>query len=88
MVNVETSIATVTLVATDADGNQVSSTTLTLTPGKKYVGMAHQLFTGDLSAARYFRYTADRLLLGFTVSGSSDGQMLDGLHCLGQYVYQ
>jgi hypothetical protein len=87
-VNVETTSATVTLTATDANGNEVSSATLTLTPGKKYVGMVNQLFSGNLSAARYFKYVSDKRILGFTVSGSSDGQMLDGLPCLGQYVYQ
>jgi hypothetical protein len=87
-VNVEATSATVTLTATDANGNGVSSTTLTLTPGKKYVGMVNQLFSGNLSAARYFKYVSDKRILGFTVSGSSDGQMLDGLPCLGQYVYQ
>ena len=87
-VNVETASATVTLTATDANGNEVSSTTLTLTPGRKYVGMVSQLFSGNLSAARYFKYVSDKRILGFTVSGSSDGRMLDGLPCLGQYVYQ
>jgi len=87
-VNIESAAAAVKLTAMDASGSQVASATLTLTPGKKYVGMVNQLFTGDLSAARYVKYTSDRLLLGFTVSGSSDGQMLDGLHCLPQYTYQ
>jgi hypothetical protein len=86
-VNVETSAATVKLAAMDANGNQVSSATLTLAPGKKTVGMTGELFKGDLSAAKYFRYTSDKLLLGFTVSGSSDSQMLDGLHCLPNYIF-
>ncbi|HYK91260.1 MAG TPA: hypothetical protein VE398_20990 [Acidobacteriota bacterium] len=86
-VNVDTSASIVKLAAMDANGNQVSSATLTLAPGKKVVGMVTQLFTGDLSTARYFKYTSDKPLLGFTVSGSSDGQMLDGLHCLPNYIF-
>ena len=86
-VNIETAAATVKLAAIDANGQEVSSATLTLAPGKKIVGMVTQLFNGDLSAAKYFRYTSDKLLLGFTVSGSPDGQMLDGLHCLPSYIF-
>jgi len=86
-VNVETSAATVNLAAIDANGNQISSTSLPLAPGKKIVGMVTELFSGDLSAAKYFKYTSDKLLIGFTVSGSSDGQMLDGLHCLPNYIF-
>jgi hypothetical protein len=85
-VNVENSNATVTLAAMDGNGSQVSSATLTLTPGRKIVGMVPDLFKGDLSKAKYVKYTSDKLLLGFTVSGSSDNQSLDGLHCLPSYI--
>jgi hypothetical protein len=87
-VNVETENATVTLSAIDANGSLVSSATLVLTTGQKSVGMATQMFSGDMSRAKYIRYSSDKRLPGFTVSGSGDGQMLDGLHCLGQYIYQ
>ncbi len=86
-VNVDTSSASIKLSAMDADGNEVSSSTLTLAPGKKVVAMVPQLFNGDLSKAQYVKYTSDKLLLGFTVSGSGDGQMLDGMHCLKGYVF-
>jgi hypothetical protein len=86
-VNIESANATVTLAALDAAGAQVSSVTLTLSPGQKIVGMVPELFKGDLSTARYLKYTSDKLLLGFTVSGSSDGQSLDGLHCLPSYIF-
>jgi hypothetical protein len=85
-VNVGTVTATVTLTAYDDNGNQVASTTLPVAPGKKFVGMVDQLFKSDLSNATYCRYSSDRNLLGFTVSGSSDGQMLDGLHALSDYI--
>ena len=87
-VNVGTSAATVKLAAMDANGNQLSSATLTLAPGKKIVGMVPELFKADdLSTAKYFKYASDKLLLGFTESGSSDGQMLDGLHCPDNYIF-
>ena len=41
----------------------------------------------DLANARYFEFTSDRYVLGFTVSGSADGLMLDGLHCMGDYLF-
>jgi hypothetical protein len=86
-VNVDTATASIKLSAMDANGNEVSSASLPLAPGKKVVAMVPQLFNGDLSRARYVKYTSDKLLLGFTVSGSGDGQMLDGMHCLKQYLF-
>jgi hypothetical protein len=86
-VNIETSSATVSLSAMDANGSQVASATLTLAPGKKIVGMIPDLLKGDLNRAKYVKYDSDKLLLGFTVSGSNDGQALDGLHCLPSYIF-
>ncbi len=85
-VNVDTVAASVTLTAWDDNGNQVASTTLSLAPGQKSVGMVDQLFKTDVRNATYCRYSSEKNLLGFTVSGSSDGQMLDGLHALGEYI--
>ncbi len=85
-VNVDTLTASVTLTAYDDNGNQVAATTLTLTPGQKSLGLADQLFQSDIRNATYVKYSSDRKLLGFTVSGSADGQMLDGLHALGDYI--
>jgi pimeloyl-ACP methyl ester carboxylesterase len=84
--NVGTVAASVRLTAWDDNGNQVAETTLSLQPGEKRVGMVTQLFQSDLKEATYCRYSSDSKLLGFTVSGSSDGQMLDGLHALGDYI--
>lgn len=86
-VNTETTIATVNLTAWDANGNQVGAKTITLQPGEKSVGMVDQLFGSNVSDAVYVKFASDKTLLGFTVSGSGDGTMLDGLHSLGQYVY-
>jgi hypothetical protein len=49
--------------------------------------MVDQLFSGDLKNAKYFKFKSDRNVLGFTVSGSADGLMLDGLHCLDNYIF-
>ena len=86
-VNTETGDATVDLTASDESGAPVAARTLLLRPGEKFVGMVDQLFSSDLTNAQYFRFKSDRNVLGFTVSGSADGQMLDGLHCLDKYIY-
>ena len=85
-VNVGAAPVSVALTAWSDNGNQVAATTLSLAPGQKYVGMVGQLFNSDLTNATYVRYSTDKKLLGFTVSGSGDGQMLDGLHALGDYI--
>lgn len=87
LVNTETSDATVTLTAWDENGGQVATRTQPLRPGEKFVGMVDQLFSADLKNAKYFKFTSDRNVLGFTVSGSADGLMLDGLHCLDNYIF-
>ncbi len=86
-VNVDSRDATVDLKACAADGSQVAETTLNLTPGQKYVGMVDQLFPVNLATATHFKFKSDRSLLGFTVSGSADGLMLDGLHSLDRSVF-
>ncbi len=86
-VNVDSRDATVDLKAFGADGSQVAEITLNLTPGQKYVGMVDQLFPANLESATYFKFKSDRNLLGFTVSGSADGLMLDGLHSLDRSTF-
>ncbi len=87
-VNVDTTAANVLVTVHDENGAEVSRAVFALEPGHKVVCMVDQLFAGDLTRARYFKYTSDVNLLGFTVSGSSDGLMLDGLHSLEKYVKQ
>ncbi len=86
-VNTDAAVATVNLTAYAADGGQVATRTITLNPGQKSVGMVDQLFSASLITAKYVKLKSDKNVLAFTVSGSSDGQMLDGLHCLDQYSY-
>jgi pimeloyl-ACP methyl ester carboxylesterase len=85
-VNTESKDAAVDLTAWDENGNQVAAKSLKLSQGSKFVGMVDQLFPVDQSRAVYFKFKSDRNVLGFTLSGSADGQMLDGLHCLGKYI--
>jgi hypothetical protein len=84
-VNTETETANVTLKAVDDNGTELASETLSVPAGKKIVGMVYQIFKTDISKAKYFKYRADRKLLGFTVSASADGQMLDGIPALPEY---
>ncbi|MBZ5500213.1 MAG: Ig-like domain-containing protein [Acidobacteriia bacterium] len=84
-VNVETTVATITASAVDENGKVVGSETFTLAPGKKYVAMVTQLFRADITQARYFKFGADRNLVGFTISSSADGMMLDGLPSMPQF---
>jgi hypothetical protein len=86
-VNVEAGNATVGLSAIDANGNQVAARMVMLNPGQKSVGLVNQLFEADVTNARYIKFTSDRNVLGFTVSGSADGLMLEGLHSLDQYLF-
>jgi hypothetical protein len=85
LVNVSTSTANVTLSALDENGIEVGREILQLAAGKKMVGIVDQIFESDTRAAKYFRFDSDVQLLGFTVSGSSDGLMLDGLGAMPQF---
>jgi pimeloyl-ACP methyl ester carboxylesterase len=86
-VNTETADAAVALTAWDENGSPVAATTLPLRPGEKLVRMVNELFTSDLKDAKYFKFKSDRNVLGFTVSSSGDNLMLDGLHCLDNYIF-
>jgi len=47
--------------------------------------LVEQLFHANITQAKYFKYDSDRQLLGFTISGSGDGLMLDGLPAMPQF---
>jgi hypothetical protein len=70
----------------DENGNKVDEQKLTVSSGAKILGLVSQLFHADLGRARYFCFSSDKKLLGFSVSGTADGQMLDGLPSLPEYV--
>jgi hypothetical protein len=87
-VNIDTSNANVVLAAFDESGNKISETPIPpVKPGEKVVGLTSQLFSGtDLGRARYFCFTSDRNIIGFTISRSDDGLKLDGLMGLPRYL--
>ena len=78
--------ATVILVAYDENGGKVEEQNLPVPAGGKVVGLTDQVFHSDISNARFFSFTSDQKVVAFTVSGSGDGQMLDGLPALERYT--
>jgi hypothetical protein len=85
-VNISEGEASVTLAAFNENGNKVAEEHLKVGSGVKTVGMVDQVFHSDVTEARYFSFSSDRLILAFSVSGSADGLMLDGLPSLGWYI--
>jgi hypothetical protein len=85
-VNVDTAKANVTLTGSDDAGNQVAEVSIGLAPGIKSIALIGELFKLDAARITYVRWVSDKKIVGFTVSGSADATMLDGLHSLGQYV--
>ena len=80
LVNIEDTLATVTLTAYDDSGNSVATTTLNLSGYEKVVSMAESLFNGQgISGGTYISYSSDKDVVGFQLNGSSDEMMLDGL---------
>ncbi len=87
-VNTSTADANVVLEAYDENGAQVAANDISaVKPGAKVIGLTSQLFAGaDLRRARYFTFSSDREIIGFTVSQSDDGLKLDGLMALPRYM--
>jgi hypothetical protein len=85
-VNIGNSQAQVKLTAHDENGLAVEEQTLPVQPGVKVVGLMDQLFHGDISRARCFSFSSDQMVVAFSVNGSGDGQMLDGLPALDRYL--
>jgi hypothetical protein len=84
-VNVDAGSTTVTLTAVDDNGQEVGKELIPVAAGEKVVAIVTQLFHADISRARYFKYSADKKLLGFTVSQSADGLMVDGIGSLPEF---
>jgi hypothetical protein len=86
-INVESTPANVTLRAVGDDGQVIAEKVLeALEPGVQVVGIVYQVFEADVSNARYFYFSSDKKVIAFTASGSDDGQMLDGLPALAEYI--
>jgi hypothetical protein len=87
-VNTDTSNAKVILTAYDESGTKVAENSLPqVKPGEKVVALVAQLFpAANLSNARFFGFTSDKPLIGFSVSQSRDGLKLDGLMSSPRYA--
>ena len=85
-INIGNEPANVKVCAYGEDGAKIVEESLMVEPGKKIIGLMDQVFPGDISNARFFSFTADQKVIAFSVSGSSDGEMLDGLPTLGSYL--
>lgn len=79
LLNTESTPIDVELTALDISGSVVKSALLTLQPGEKLVGLAHEIFTGNLSGVSYFSYRSAGRLIGFSINGTADRQMMDGM---------
>ena len=84
LVNTEDEAAEVKLEARDDQGATIASLQLTVGPGEKVVNLAHELFGPDLASVTYFYFESDRRLAGFSINGSADGAMMDGMPTLVQ----
>jgi len=78
-VNIENSLAAVTLTAYDDSGAVIATEPINLNAYEKVGKIAENLFTGDISTATYITYSSDKEVVGFQLNTSSDLMMLDGL---------
>ena len=79
-VNIENSLATVTLTAYNDSGSVIATKAINLDTHEKVLGIAEDIFTGDdISNATYIVYSSDLDVVGFQLNGSTDDIMLDGL---------
>lgn len=78
-VNIENSPATVVMTAYNDGGNAIAAEMINLNSHQKVLGIASTLFSQDISAATYIRYSSNREIVGFQLNGSNDGMLLDGL---------
>ncbi len=69
----------VTMKAINDKGDIIDNRTISVAAGAKVIGTAEELFDVDISKATYIRYYADGDIIGFSLNGSDDGKMLDGL---------
>ena len=86
-VNIGDEKANVRLSAYNNEGARVvEDQTLEVESGAKVIGLIDEVFPAGVSNARYFYFSSDQKVLAFSVSGSRDGLMLDGLPSLGWYI--
>ncbi len=78
-VNIDEGTATVNLVAHDDSGKTIASQKMNLNKYEKFVDLAQNIFTADISKATYIKYSSDKNIVGFQLNLSDDLMMLDGL---------
>jgi cyclophilin family peptidyl-prolyl cis-trans isomerase len=83
LINTAFSRTTVTLSAMDNLGVERARETVSLDSRSKRVGIARELFSGDISAGTYIRYEADQPVATFQLNREASGFLLDGLPGLG-----
>jgi hypothetical protein len=82
-VNAEGSEASVTLTAYTNEGTPLAVRNITVGSLSKEVGLAKNIFAPqNISMAGYIAYTSDKNVVGFQLTASSDGTLLDGLPAL------
>lgn len=86
LLNPSTVDASVTLWAYDDLGRQLAAITVPLSAGARVAASPESLFGSDLATATHFRFRATRPILAFALNGSGDGNMLDGLSGLPDYL--
>lgn len=88
LANIDTQPANMTLTAIDDSRGKVTEDRVQVGPGVKTAGMVEKVFRSDPNRARYSYLACDRGILSFSVSGSDDGQMPDGLPLLCEHIRQ
>ncbi len=78
-VNIDEGTATVNLVAYADSGKTIASQSMSLNKHEKFVDLAKNIFTADISKATYIKYSSDKNIVGFQLNLSDDLMMLDGL---------
>ncbi len=71
--------AEITLTAYDRNGGVVATQKTSLNVYEKRVDLAGKFFSESIKEATHVRFTSDRRVVGFQLSSSKDGTMLDGL---------
>ena len=78
-VNIENKPSTITISACDDEGTIIAEESLSLSAYEKVINNSAALFSSDIQAATYLRYTSTTELVGFQLNGSTDGMLLDAL---------
>ena len=78
-VNIGAGNANVTITAYDDSGNALAVENIELSGNEKIVSDAISLFSADISAATYLKYSSTSDIVGFQMNGSDDGMLLDAL---------